>query len=155
MKPLILVIGSTKAGKSTIISSLTGCKNHSYKGEVKDKSTKKEIYVICSSPQEENAAKNKYKKALDDVPTNSHVIALVVAARATRYLETIISDAQDTEEFNIYPFLITSGYDSTNTHVDQALAIFQRRNIKHYVLDGRRFAFLNAAKINKITGIPN
>jgi len=155
MKPLIFVIGGADSGKSTIISSLTGCKHHSYKGKVEDKSTEKIIYVICSSPQEETVADKKYKEALDDVPINPHIIGLVVAARSTKYLETIITLAQEKKGFKIYPFLITSGYEHTNTNIKQVRAILHRCHIRPHTLDGRRFAFLNAAEICEITGIPN
>jgi hypothetical protein len=155
MKPLILVIGGTKAGKSTIISSLTGCKHHSFIGEVEDKSNGKIIYVICSSQQEETRAAKKYKDDLDYILENTKIIGLVMASRSTKSLETIIIRAQEKKKFKIYPFFITSGYQGGKPKTEQVRAILHRCHIRPHILDGKRFAFLNAAEICKITGIPN
>ena len=160
MKPVILIIGGHDSGKSTIFTSLTGCKSHNIRGLVKDRSTGKRIYVVTSSPQEDELTGRKFQTILRTVIRKTEVIGLVIAIQPTRpykhlSLETIIQKVMENDALSIFAFLINPPYNNTGIiNIDETRARLGELGIVTRYLDGRRFAFLNAMEIKLIAGIP-
>jgi energy-coupling factor transporter ATP-binding protein EcfA2 len=159
VKPLILVIGGTNSGKSTIISSLTGCLYHTFRGEVKDNATGKIIYIIGSSPQEESLELREFSRILNNVHNKPSTIGLVIAVQPTYprtrlSLEDIVQKAQENNRFIIYSFLLDPPYDGEGIDVEQTRNRLTALGLVVRYLDARRFAFLNALDIRQVTGIP-
>jgi energy-coupling factor transporter ATP-binding protein EcfA2 len=159
MKSLVLVIGERNSGKSAIISSLTGCKDHSFRGDVVSKADGKIIFVINSSPQEEKLTPEEFSAILDRVHNTPTIIGLVVAVRPTfphkrLSLENIIEKAQEHHIFDIHSFLLTPPYNESDIDVENTSHRLSALGITPHFLDARRFAFLNALDIKRVIGIP-
>lgn len=163
MKKFIAVIGGRDAGKSTVIVSLTGCPNRSFQGPVTDRSNDENIYVIASSPQEkklsqnEGNERNEFQNILTQVGQDKKCRGLVMAIQPSRpriklSLEDIIQEVQNTNSFEPYLFILEPIYSqppeaqSISTDVNRRL---RNTGLVPQVLDGRRFAFLNARNINQ------
>jgi hypothetical protein len=159
MKPCILVIGGQDSGKSTIIASLCGCRR-GFRGPVTDHTNGRQIYVVASSPQEARLESEELDEILDEVRSSRNIVGLVMAvqptvARTRLRMEEIVRAAQDTGRMSIHAFILDPPYNG-NGEVDVAvvrgrltgMGVAARR------LDARRFAFLNAARIRTIVGIP-
>lgn len=71
MKPFIAVIGSANSGKSTVIKSLTGCKNGTFRGVIHDNLTGKQVFVCAASPQEMKISDAQRRGDRRDVPCQS------------------------------------------------------------------------------------
>lgn len=83
MKEFIAIIGTSKSGKSTVIQSLTGCATRSFQGFVRDKASRKEIFVVCGSPQETNLSLYELRRIVRRVLRKKSAIALVIALQPT------------------------------------------------------------------------
>ncbi|MBN1692605.1 MAG: hypothetical protein JW845_03520 [Dehalococcoidales bacterium] len=160
MKPLILLIGGINSGKSTIISSLTGCPSHNFRELVRDRSTGRQIYVISSSPQEDSLSQGELDQILETVHRRRRVIGLVISIQPTYprtrlSLENIIQTVQVNSHFTIFAFILDPPYSSDGsidlTDTINRLASF---GVVSRYLDGRRFAYLNASDIRQIVGVP-
>ena len=157
MKKFIAVIGGRNAGKSTVIVSLTGCHHRGFQGLVTDELSKENIYVIASSPQEkklsqnEGNERNEFQNILTQVGQDKKCRGLVMAIQPSRprtrlSLEDIIQEVRGTNSFDMYLFILDPGYSEERLRTD----VNQRLNnigLVSQVLDGRRFAFLNARNI--------
>jgi energy-coupling factor transporter ATP-binding protein EcfA2 len=159
MKPLILVIGSANSGKSTVISSLTGCSHRTFRGEIEDKVSGKIIYVICSSPQEDPLRLGDFPRILNKVLDKLEIIGLVVAVQPTHprtrlSLEDMVQKAQETKRFKIYSFLLDPPYNGDGSYVNQTRIRLNAMGIVPISLNGKRFALFSANDIHRITGIP-
>ena len=159
-KKFISVIGNCTAGKSTIIISLTGCHDRSFRGFVEDQLTRESIYVIADSPQEkelvieEHSGIEAFIDILTQVIQRDNCRGLVMAIRPTRprknpSLENIIHEVQNRNAFESYLFVLEPSrnelrpiFDDINRRLIDTGLVAQR-------LDGRRFAFLNAQRINQ------
>ena len=158
MKKYIAVIGGRDAGKSTVIVSLTGCPNRSFQGTVTDgfQSNNENIYVIASSPQEKNLSPGAFQNILTQVRQDKKCRGLVMAIQASYprirlSLEDIIQEVQDTISFEPYLFILEPGFSQPP---EEQLIIDVNNRLSNtglvpQVLDGRRFAFLNARNINQ------
>jgi hypothetical protein len=160
MKPFIIVIGDSNSGKSTIISSLTGCNSHGYQNTVKDNQNGKEIYVFASSPQEDGSITSHILRiTINQVVRDSNIIGLVIAVQPKKTrtrvsLKDIVQLAQRANSFDIYAFALKYSYQGNQinrTFVDNELQPF---NITADYIDGRHFALINAMHIKQVTGIP-
>ncbi|MBC8472204.1 MAG: hypothetical protein H8D56_22310 [Planctomycetes bacterium] len=157
MKKFIAIIGRRNAGKSTVIVSLTGCLNRGFQGTVTDQSNNENIYVIASSPQEKNLSPGAFQSILTQVGQDKRCRGLVMAIQASHprkrlSLEDIIREVQDTNSFEPYLFILEPIYSQPpeaqpiSTDVNRRL---RNTGLIPQVLDGRRFAFLNARNINQ------
>lgn len=156
-KKFIAVIGNHNAGKSTVIVSLTGCGNRSFRDKVTDESSNESIYVIASSPQEKELTQKALQDILTQVIRDDNCRGLVMAIQPTNprvrlSLEDIIQEVQNRNVFEPYLFVLEPGReDSLGVH--SILADINRRlegtGLVPQVLDGRRFAFLNTRDINQ------
>ena len=172
-KKFIAVIGNRNAGKSTIIVSLTGCPNRSYRGMVRGilNNEEKSIYVIASSPQEQRLDKDgdgleserkAFQSILTQIRQNSSCIGLVMAIQPIKKptkrlsLEAIVKEVQKTKTFEPYLFVLQP--DRNNSLESQQIETEINRRLRDtgivldaQGLDGRRFAFLNARYINQLS----
>ena len=156
MKKFIAIIGRADAGKSTVIVSLTGCRNRGFQGTVTDQSNNENIYVIASSPQEKNLSPGEFQNILTQVRQDKKCRGLVMAIQASYprirlSLEDIIQEVQDTNSFEPYLFILEPGFSQPP---EEQLIIDVNNRLSNtglvpQVLDGRRFAFLNARNINQ------
>ena len=171
-KKFIAVIGNENAGKSTIIVSLTGSPNRSFKGKIDGNlnNSSKYIYVIACSPQEHKLEDNSISKQdemqafqsiINDVIHKENSIGLVMAIRPTPLnptirlsLEDIIQKVRNTNAFESYLFVLQP--DRNNSPESQQIkdAINSRlryinADIVAQELDAKKFAFLNAQEINQ------
>ena len=156
MKKFIAIIGRADAGKSTVIVSLTGCRNRGFQGMVTDQSNNENIYVIASSPQEKNLSPGAFQNILTQVRQDKKCRGLVMAIQASYprirlSLEDIIQEVQDTNSFEPYLFILEPGFSQPP---EEQLIIDVNNRLSNtglvpQVLDGRRFAFLNARNINQ------
>jgi len=168
-KKFIAVIGNRNAGKSTIIVSLTGCPNRSYRGTVRGilDNEEKSIYVIASSPQEKaleeegRADLDAFQIILNRVIQEENCLGLVMAIQPNRpkvrpSLEDIIREVHNTEFFESFLFVLQPGRNDPPEAQQIETEINRRLRDTGIVLsaqglDGRRFAFLNAQDINQLS----
>ncbi|MBN2314354.1 MAG: 50S ribosome-binding GTPase [Sedimentisphaerales bacterium] len=166
IKKFIGVIGRSNAGKSTIIVSLTGCRNRNFRDSVTDKSNNESIYVIAWSPQERRldpegdgleSEVKAFRKILNQLLQNDNCRGLVMAIQPTRprlrlSLEDIIQEVLNRDVFESYLFVLEPGRNDPPDGRGILAEVNQRlRNtpLRAQQLDGRRFAFLNARHINQ------
>ncbi len=159
MKPFIAVIGTRNAGKSTVIRSLTGCPTKSWRDVVKDKSTGRGIYAIASSPQEDPLDRERFREIVEQVARDESILGLVMAVQpswpATRLsLEDIFQIVQgrlSPTAVMLHPPYNDNGASPPAQSVQARLKPF---GVTLIVLDGRRFAYLNASNTRGLAGIP-
>lgn len=160
MKPCVMVIGVSNSGKSTIIASLTGCESHNTDDIVKDKANGKKIYVVASSPQEDQQfSLRNLNKALRIVTQKQDIIGLVMAIqpnnpRIRLTLESIVQSVQETNVLNIYAFVLDPPYKGKPVDRTQLRSRLRDLGIVPRYLDARQFALINSIKIKRVTGIP-
>jgi hypothetical protein len=117
--------------------------------------------VIASSPQEAELKHKEFTKLLSSAIHDNAVIGIVMAIQPTYprkrlSLENIIKTAQETKQFNIHAVIIYPSYNSEkDIDVQDVKARLQKVRVSSAkVVDGRRFAHLNAHDIQKFTGLP-
>lgn len=160
LKPFVMIIGGPNSGKSTIISSLTGCDSSTYRNLIIDYASNKKIWVIASSPQEDPLNRMKFANILRSVRQERDIIGIIIAIQPTKpwkrlSLEYIVQKAQTAGNFNIFAFVLDPPYeDGEVTDVNRVSNRLANLGVVIHFLDGRRFAFLNAMEIKTITGIP-
>jgi energy-coupling factor transporter ATP-binding protein EcfA2 len=159
------IIGNSNAGKSTIIKSLTGCKDTAFRGFVTDNSTNRCIYVICSSPQEGAVVMSlvDLQNILVQCVANPNCLGLVMAIQPTRprtrlSMEDIFSEVTKTGNFSRHAFILAPARNGKATNPDKIAARLNLPTLnpnfpQPIILDGRRFSMLNAQIINSITQI--
>jgi len=163
-KRFIAVIGAQNTGKSTIIKSLTGCKTASTRDWVVDQSTKRRMWVICSSPQEQIMPIIELRRIVRQASTTQSCIALVVAIQPSTpskriSMEDIFQEVDKSGAFENFAYTMSSGYNG-NGYSTSGLSAIQSRitgispSTITAQIDGRRFSFLNAAFIRNSSAIP-
>lgn len=166
-KPFIAVIGARNSGKSTIIKSLTGCPQASYRGFVKDRVIKKTIYVSACSPQEKTLTQQgitqevkELQRIIQKTEKNNACLGIVMAIqpdgqrpRRERLSMKKIFETVPKKTFRTYAFVLDPGYP--NQKASKSLFEEVERQLKEAniqalscKLDARRFAFNNAMEIN-------
>lgn len=166
-KKFIAVVGYRKSGKSTIIQSLSGCHNHSFRGFITDHSINLSIYVHAPSPQERPSTDEAaFGKLLGRVATNKACQGLVIAiqptlARERLRMERMFEMAREAG-FESYAFVLEFPFNDKK-QAEKRIGNFE--NIKKRILDsdpetsvisidGRRFASLNSEAIRSIARFP-
>jgi energy-coupling factor transporter ATP-binding protein EcfA2 len=158
-KKFVAVIGSPSAGKSTIIQSLTGAPHKTYSGFIKDRNSGFEIDVIAASPQEKPMSIAQVRARLRSTKKKANVAGLVMAIQPknsrTRARMEDIFDAAKQEGYLIFGFAISPSYrPSQQAH---SLSEVRRRlravGLAPYLLNGKRFAHINAAIIRDTVGL--
>lgn len=163
MKPFIAVIGERNSGKSTVITSLTGCPTRGFRDFIRDGATQREMLIIASSPQERRLRLADLRRLLRRAATRRRVIGCVVALQPgpTRTRLSMVGVLREAvrHRFSLHVFVLDPGYeDQGGTFpvfnlvradlVGAGIRAAPRR------LDGRRFAHLNAVRIRQMAGIP-
>ncbi len=156
-KPFVAIIGDRNSGKSTIIRSLTGANTSQYRGAIVDKSTQKTIEVIGSSPQEIALSLANLQTILSKAASNADCNGVVCALqpnnpRKRLSMEDVLKEAKK-YRFQVHAYILDPGYSGINgqkNQVSQRLAI---AGFSSCVLDGQRFAQINAETINSCTHI--
>lgn len=158
MKPFIAVIGTRNAGKSTVIRSLTGCRNRTSRGLVTDRSTGKSLYVIASSPQEQRLEPEEFKQIIDTVLGDDSILGLVMAVQpswtSTRMSMEDIFRAVQGMLSPIAVMLHPPYNDGASPPPQSVQARLKSFGVTLTVRDGRRFAYLNASDTRGLAGIP-
>ena len=158
----IAVIGQRNAGKSTIIRALTACKTVGFRGPIEDLKTKKWIEVIASSPQERDMPNlaARMRSAANDPNCLGIVAALQPSYPRTHILMEDVFKIAQKHHAKCYAFAISQPYDENRADgveiadLEARLATSRiRLNRPMQSLDARRFAYLNAAIIQKTVGL--
>ena len=157
MKPFIAIIGSRNSGKSTIIRSLTGAKFGQFRGSIQDQATLRTIEVIGSSPQEKAMLLQDLRKILKTATTMANCNGVVCALQPTRptvrlSMEDVLQEARS-HRFRVYAYILDPEYSGGTGHAAAIANRVQAAGFASQVLDGRRFAQMNAATINRQTRI--
>lgn len=159
-KPFIAVIGGRKAGKSTVIQSLTGCPGRNFRGEVREPATNQTIHVIASSPQENPLSRSELRAALrqaaNDANCRGFVIALQPAYRGKNIrMKEVFQEVSKIQQFDLVGFVIDPPYNPTPSNLGVAAVRGQLLplNTKLKKLDGRRFVHSNARRVSDLTGL--
>jgi len=157
VKKFVAVIAKTKAGKSTIIKSLTGCPSSNYRDFVEDKMTKRRIFVICGSPQEQDLSLDELKDILKMVDSDSNCTGIVMAIQPTEptrrlSMEDIFGEVKAAGSFQINAFTIDPNWRDARLDTSVAPRL-SALSVNSQKLDGRRFSIVNAAAINQATNI--
>ncbi len=156
MKPFVAIIGSERAGKSTIIKSLTGCRTSQFRGYVRDAATGETIEVIGNSPQEHQLSLSELRRILDRVRNDKRCRGVVCALQPTRPTRRLSFEAV-LEEALAYRFeVVAFALDpdrSNDTGVRDLVKQRIPKRVQLFQLDARRFAHLSANTINKRTRI--
>ena len=160
-KKFIAVIGYRRSGKSTIIQSLTGCKNHSFIGEVLDRELGVTIFVHAPSPQENpKTGEREFAAHLRKTATNRSALGVVIAIQPTLARRRLLMDKMLTlafqQGFDCFAFILEHPYEGKrigNVENIKQRILASAPNAKLYSLDGRRFAVLNAESIRALSRI--
>jgi energy-coupling factor transporter ATP-binding protein EcfA2 len=153
-KRFIAVIGNSNSGKSTIIQSLTGCKNHSIRDWVIDKREGNWLWVVCSSPQETPMSVNELKRIIREAVGKAKCVGLIVAIqpnspKSRLSMEDVFVAVDVSGAFENYAYVISKGYEGNSRSFaetqDRVHGV--SRNTEVYEIDGRKFAFQNASFI--------
>lgn len=155
MKQFIAIIGEAKSGKSTIIRSLTGCPTKDYRDFIRDGFSNESLYVVCGSPQEQSMSLEDLKALLNVVCQDSSCRGIVMAiqpklTRSRLSMEKILQEVAVTESFQTRAFFVNPGRVSGPADS----SVISRVNdlvVQPYILDGRRFAIINAEAVNRVT----
>jgi energy-coupling factor transporter ATP-binding protein EcfA2 len=162
-KKFVAVVGDRNSGKSTIIQALTGCRTNAPKRMI-DLVTKKWIYVIPASPQETGMRRATLAGVLRKIANSPNCLGLVIALQPTHpttrlSIEDILREADNCNAIREYHlFAIYRPYNEGGRRVD-ADEIKERfrdavPSVRPHLglLDGRRFAYMNATIISDNIG---
>jgi ABC-type dipeptide/oligopeptide/nickel transport system ATPase subunit len=159
MKAFVAIIGGRNSGKSTVITSITGCKSRSFEGVVRDRTTNKGIMVIASSPQESLLSRRNFNDIISQTVEDESIGGLLMAIqpsnpRVKMSMEEIFKTVRETSRFKSYSIIIDPAYENASLE-DSSMDVRSRlkrigeKSVK--VVDGRRFAHLNAIEVAKFT----
>jgi hypothetical protein len=158
----IAVIGQRNAGKSTIIRALTACKTVGFRGRMRDHKTNKWLEVIASSPQERSMP--DLAKRIRDAANDQDCLGIVAALQPSYptthiWIEDVFKIAQK-HDAKCYAFAIAQPYDENPANGVNISNLKERLSKAHIrlekpirSLDARRFAYLNAAIIQKAASL--
>lgn len=160
MKPFVAIIGSEKSGKSTLIRSLTGCRTRSFCGVVTDLVSNQKIYVIASSPQEQDLSSDELDRILNQVWDDASILGIVMAIQPTRpikhlSMEDIFQKVQATRAFSTFGVIIHPSYNASPAiDPDDVRRRLEALEVEFRTIDGRHFAHLNACEVRELAGLP-
>ncbi len=156
-KKFVAVIGYGKSGKSTIISSLTGCRTSTFKDFISDKITGNTVFVYSGSPQElPEITLEEIRKRLEECKNQDNCGGMVIAIQPTHSrirprMEEIFRGAI-AQGFDVYAFVIEPGYKNNNngcyTDVINRLTSIGVPSSNVFKINGEQFALKNANDIN-------
>ncbi|WP_039912852.1 hypothetical protein [Cellvibrio mixtus] len=158
------IIGNRNSGKSTIIKSLSGCGNSSFR-DYMDGFSNQSVYICCASPQEKRFVSGRKfdLAAIEETMQSAHkkvgCRGMVVAMQATGksrlrpdYM-SIFRAAKNNGFTELYAFIVDPGYNDSasikleNTKELSELCVEVKR------LSGKHFPHSNATYINNISRI--
>lgn len=155
-KKFVAVIGYGKSGKSTIISSLTGCRKSTFQDFITDKVTGSSIFVCSGSPQEDPKIKlSIIAKWLRKCNEESGCRGMVIAIQPTNTyirasMEEIFKEAKS-QGFDIYAFVVEPGYNDTKicyAEVVDRLTSIGVSSSNIFKINGKQFALRTSNAIN-------
>ncbi len=159
VKKFVAVVGNQNSGKSTIIQSLTGCPTRTYRGRVTDMASGKEIEVIAASPQERPIALTQLAKVFRAAAKRHQSAGVVMAIQPTKAtrrprMEVIVALASR-YGLSPYAFLLAPGYGrrSPKVNIADVKGRLAASGASLQILDGTRFAHLNASVIRDTVGL--
>lgn len=157
----VAVIGFGASGKSTIISSLTGCRRSSFKGFIEDKVSGNSIFVFSGAPQELGTSITDIESWMKDCKTRKGCNGMIMAIQPTKpnkrvSMENILKKAM-VHGFEVFAFIIEPGYkneyNGRYTDVPSSLKNVRVPKSNVFKVDGRRFSLYSANYINSVTSI--
>lgn len=154
MQKFVAVIGNRNSGKSTVIRSLTGCPNSTFRGEVEDITTGESIHVICSSPQERPLTLQELRRILKACTAKRKCRGLVMAIQPTSptkrlSMEVIFQEVAASGSFQSFAFVLAPGRTGGSPDTAAIAARLKPLKLKPFTLDGGHFAMVNAQLVNK------
>lgn len=162
MRKFVVVIGPQNSGKSTIIKSLTGCKTTIWQDLIIDESNKKSIFVISGSPQELKLAQYinmpRFRQILDNIIANANCLGLVMSIqprtpRNRCSMEEYFQEVHDRNAFEMFAFPLNPVRGGSTQNVIDIQTRLNKFAPRVEQLDARRFAHMNASKIQEISRI--
>lgn len=161
MRRFVAVIGTRNAGKSTVIKSLTGCPTNGFRDFVEDQLTGHSIYVSCGSPQENprglaslSDLRTVFRKVLSRDGCRGVVMAIQPSKPYARklWMEEILTEA-NRSGFKVSAYVLDPGHGGLPGTAAQIAHRISPLGIVPIRIDGRRFAHINAHRINAETKI--
>jgi hypothetical protein len=159
-KPLVVVVGPPKAGKTTVIRSLTGARGGSNpkkfdKNIVWANEGQDGVFVLGASPQERQGLNRKcVRDFLQMVMVRGDlrgaVIALQPREKPNAEYSKILNDATELG-FRILAGVFQRAYGGAGIDVGPALDSLQRVKAELTTLDGTQFPDNNAAVLRKLS----
>ena len=159
-KVFVAVVGWGNSGKSTLIASLTGCKSPNFRGEIIANDSQRWMWVSATSPEELYISLKDFKKELSAAASDPLCTGIVMAIQPTQpwkklSLEQIYGEVDSSGAFDNFAFLMDPGYKGRMISVpavrSRIKSVSPGTTIRS--IDGRKFGFLNAEYIQKMTGI--
>lgn len=163
MKSFVAVIGGRNSGKSTVIRSLTGCPTKGYRDVVTDLVSDKSIFAIAGSPQEQPLEPVEFERILEQVISEDSTLGLVMAVQPTEprlrlSLQDIFRAVQATGRFQTTAVMLHPPYKDPDSGESPDPNDVRKRlkalNVDLHVIDGRRFAHINATAIRQLAQMP-
>lgn len=161
-KKFVAVIGPGASGKSSIISSISGCRKSNFYGLIVDQSNGNSVFVCCASPQETpSITLTSVRKEMKNVKSKNGCTGMIMAIQPSQptarlSMEVIIQEALS-QNFEVYAFVLDPGYQKTISgifgNVSQRLTPLGVSPAKLHALNGSQFAVKNAIAINAITSL--
>jgi hypothetical protein len=160
MKTFIAIIGNRNAGKSSVIKSLTGCPNNSFRGFVEDNRSGASIYVSCGSPQEQPVGLEDLadlRATLQEVMflegCRGAVMAIQPSVPNTRLsMEAVLAEAMR-QNFAVHAYVLDPERNGATGAQASVSVRLKGMGLVALPLDTRRFAHINATIIDTATGI--
>lgn len=162
MKTIVAIIGSQNSGKSTVITSLTGCPGRGYRAAVTDRSTGQSVFVIASSPQEKKLTFRRFRAILKQVRSNASFRGIVLSLQPSNpyknkpmlpYLQIIRAN----RAYRFFAFVLDPPYNVSRNSAQYSFpyvkSLLTPLRIKPIRLDGRKFSLINSQRIQRLTRI--
>ena len=161
LKPFVGVVGYANSGKSAVISSLTGCRNSTYRGLINNIQTNESILVYASSPQENPISKQEFIVSINSASMDPECRGVVCAIQPTKprtriSIEDIYGEVVKNGKFKPFIFLL----DPPRKKNTRQGGIFgnissRTKSISIVKLNGEVFPYSNAEIIQNHTRIIN
>ncbi len=162
MRKFVAVIGPQNSGKSTIIKSLTGCKTTTRKDGIIDESNQKCIFVIPGSPQELKLEQyiniQRFQEILDNIIAKANCLGLVMSLQPSKprtrsSMEEYFQEVHNRHAFEMFAFPLNPIRGGSTQNVVDIQTRLNQFAPRIEQLDARRFAHINASRIQEISRI--
>ncbi|MGQ0548178.1 MAG: hypothetical protein ACT4PY_00695 [Armatimonadota bacterium] len=123
-----------------------------------DLSTRRSLYVIASSPQEDPLGPDKFKEIVERVLSDDSILGLVMAVQPSRPRARLsLEDIFEVVQGKLSPIAVMLHPPYKNGASPPPQSVQARLNplgVTLTILNGQRFSYLNARDIRKLAAIP-